>query len=136
MRALRELIEARKKELNRITPDWDRRLREARNRETSPDRLLRLGARLVPEDYLLARALSEHPQGPPELLAALSVHPYAAVRENVARHPGTPVSILRKMAEDDREPLWFLVACNPATPADLRARLRSRLRPASSAKEH
>ncbi len=132
-RALKKMIDARKEELNRITPRWDQKLREARNRETSPERLLRLGRELAPEDYLLARALSEHPQAPPELLAALSVHPYAAARENVARHPKTPPSILKKMAEEQNEPLWFLVACNPSTPEDLRARLRSRLQQTSSA---
>ncbi len=131
-RALKKLIDARNEELNRITPGWDRKLSEARNRETPPERLLRLGRGLAPEDYLLARALSEHPQAPPELLAALSRHPYAAVRENVARHPRTPPSILRKIAEDESEPLWFLVACNPSTPAQLRSRLRSRLRQTSS----
>lgn len=135
IRALIGLMEARRMELNRITPGFDTKLRAARRRETSPAQLLRLAAALAPEDYLLARALSEHPAAPSELLAAFSLHPYAAVRENVARHPRTPVSILQEMADDKHEPLWFLVACNPSTPADLRARLRARLRLASSAED-
>jgi hypothetical protein len=80
------------------------------------------------DDYLLARVLSEHPQAPGELLAHLTSHPYGAVRENVARHPHTPPDVLRKLAEDGREPLWFLVACNPSTPSELRDRLRARMR--------
>jgi hypothetical protein len=32
------------------------------------------------------------------------------------------------MAELANEPLWFLVACNPSTPTDLRDRLRERMK--------
>jgi molybdopterin-guanine dinucleotide biosynthesis protein A len=72
--------------------------------------------------------LTEHAEAPPELLEHLASHPYAAVRENVARHPRTPIAVLRAMAEDPSEPLWFLVACNPAVPSDLRDRLRERMK--------
>jgi hypothetical protein len=89
---------------------------------------LRIGSALHGEDYLLARVLTEHAEAPPELLEHLGSHPYAAVRENVARHPHTPTSVLRAMAELANEPLWFLVACNPSTPTDLRDRLRERMK--------
>jgi hypothetical protein len=59
----------------------------------------------------------------------LASHPYHAARENVARHPRTPTAVLRRMAEDPSEPVWFLVACNPSTPDDLREQLRGRMKP-------
>ena len=127
-RLLQALIQARTEELNRISPAWDRRYRQALNHESSAQALLKLAATLREDDFLLARALAEHPKAPAEILAQLSTHPYHAVRENVARHPSTPAQTLRQLAEESSEPLWFLVACNPATPADLRDRLRARLR--------
>jgi hypothetical protein len=72
--------------------------------------------------------LTGHAEASPELLEHLATHPYSAVRENVARHPHTPCTVLQAMAEDPREPLWFLVACNPSTPSDLRDRLRERMK--------
>ena len=41
----------------------------------------------------------------------------------------TPVKVLRRMAEEASEPLWFLVACNPSTPEDRRERLQARRQP-------
>ncbi len=128
VRQLKKMIAARTKDLNGFSPAWDRKFQQARNPETSSQILLRMGSRLHADDYLLARVLTEHPAAPPELLQHLASHPYAAVRENVARHPSTPVAVLRAMAEDANEPLWFLVACNPSTPADLREVLRSRMK--------
>jgi leucine rich repeat (LRR) protein len=122
------LIRARTEELNRMNPSWDRKFKKARNPKTTSRELLRLAATLTRDDYLLARSLTEHPEAPSELLTHFASHPYAAVRENVARHPRTPPQVLRKLAEDSREPLWFLVACNPSTPQDLRQRLRTRMR--------
>lgn len=127
---LRKLIQLRTRELNRINPGWDRKFQKARDLKTPGVELLRLGGALSPEDYLLARVLTEHPQAPPELLTRLAAHPYAAVRENVARHPLTPMAVLEAMAEDTQEPLWFLVMCNSSTPEPLRERLRARLRDA------
>lgn len=124
---LLKLIDARTQELNRISPGWERRLKRARDPKTSPQALLKMAVTLPPNDYLLARALTEHPQAPAELLEHLARHPYSAVRENVARHPNTPPAVLRQMAEDAAEPLWFLVAFNPASPLDLRERLRARI---------
>src|SRR5208282_1475337 len=100
--------------------------------QTTSEKLLRIGAALHAEDYLLARVLTEHAEAPPELLEHLASHPYPAVRENVARHPRTPAAVLHAMAEDAAEPLWFLVACNPSTPPDLRDRLRERMKQAPS----
>lgn len=128
LRQLRKLIEVRTEELNRLSPVWDRKFKRARDPRTSSRELRRLATWLATDDHLLARALTEHPQAPPELLESLARHPYAAVRENVARHPHTPPAILRQMAEDGTEPLWFLVAFNPVTPQDLRDRLRTRIR--------
>jgi len=127
MRQLQTLIEARTEELNRISRGWDRRYRQALNPGSNPSTLLKLCATLREDDYLLARALTEHPNAPGELLSQLSAHPYHAVRENVARHPQTPPETLRRLAKASSEPLWFLVACNPSTPAGLRDRLRARM---------
>ena len=131
---LARLIKVRTEELNRINPGWDKKFAQARNPKTSAKELLRLAKALPPDDYLLARLLTEHTEAPPELLAQLAAHPYAAVRENVARHPHTPPDVLRKMAEDSSEPLWLLVACNPSTPPELRERLRARMQQAASQK--
>jgi hypothetical protein len=129
-RQLAKLIRARTEELNRINPAWDRKFRKARNPKTTSRELLSLAASAAPDDYLLARVVTEHPEAPGELLEHMASHPYAAVRENVARHPRTPPHLLRKLAEDTKEPLWFLVACNPSTPHELRERLRKRMRQA------
>jgi len=130
-RQLQELIRTRTEELNRINPAWDRKYCQALNPQTTPQTLLKLAATLPASDFLLARALSEHPGAPAELLAKLGSHPYAAVRENVARHPNTSAETLRRLAEAPDEPLWFLVACNPSTPPDLRDRLRARMHSAA-----
>jgi len=127
---LRKLIAARTEELNRLSPGWDRKFNKGRDPGTSSQELLRLAASLSPGDYLLARVLTEHADAPAELLERLASHPYSAVRENVARHPHTPQSVLRRMAEAAAEPLWFLVACNPSCPADLHDQLRARMLPA------
>ena len=128
IRQLKKLIATRTGELNRITPAWDRKFARAQNPQTKSQELLRLARELSPDDYLTARALTEHASAPPELLERMASHSYSAVRENVARHPHTPPEILRKLSEDSREPLWFLVACNPSTPADLKDKLRRRMR--------
>jgi Leucine rich repeat variant len=128
VRILTKLIATRTEELNRITPAWDRKFQKAQDPQSTAQDLLRLGVTLSPDDYLTARVLTEHAEAPPELLERLASHPYAAVRENVARHPHTPAAVLRALAEEAHEPLWFLVACNPSTPPDLRERLRARMR--------
>ena len=128
VRQLKQLIKVRTEDLNRIMPAWDRQFLKARDPHTSSQELLRIASALHPDDYLLARALTEHAEASPELLEHLAAHPYSAVRENVARHPHTPATVLQAMAEDRHEPLWFLVACNPSTPPDLRDRLRERMK--------
>jgi len=128
IRKLERLIEARNEELNRINPAWDRKFKKAHDPATTPRELLRLTVSLSRGDYLLARVLAEHKNASGELLTRLSNHPYPAVRENVARHPNTPVEILREMAADTSDTLWFLVACNPSTPDHLRERLRERMK--------
>ncbi len=131
VRLLKKLIETRTKELNRITPRWDHVFKKVRDPNTSAQELLRLARSLSQDDFLIARGLTEHREASPELLVLYASHPYASVRENVARHPHTPTNVLEAMAEDSREPLWFLVACNPSTPQDLRQRLRERMQEAA-----
>ena len=125
---LRNLIQLRTLELNRINLDWDRKVRRAARRRTAAAELRRLARALPRDDYYLARLLSDHPNTPSAVLARLARHPYRAVRENVARHPSTPVATLRALARERREPLWYLVAFNPSAPEKLRARLRQRIR--------
>ncbi|MHB8653943.1 MAG: hypothetical protein ACYDA9_08705 [Terriglobia bacterium] len=132
---LTKLIKIRTQELNRINPGWDKKFKKAGDSKTTAKELLRLAIELPREDYLLARLLTEHAEAPAELLRHFADHPYAAVRENVARHPRTPADILQKMAEDSSEPLWFLVACNTATPSDLRERLRARMQQTDPSKK-
>jgi hypothetical protein len=128
VKVLKRLIRDRTEELNGLNPSWDRKFHRARNPATTSRELLRLASALHPDDYLLARTLTEHAEAPPELLSHFASHPYAAVRENVARHPHTSEAVLRRLAESPDEPLWFLVACNPSTSAELRQRLRARMR--------
>jgi hypothetical protein len=128
IRQLKRMIEVRTKDLNCFSPAWDRKFQQARNPQTTPDKLSRMASALHAEDYLLARVLTEHPAAPPELLEHLASHPYSAVRENVARHPRTPAAVLVALAEDPHETLWFLVACNSSTPLNLRGRLRQRMK--------
>jgi Leucine rich repeat variant len=132
-RQLKKLIATRTQELNRITPAWDRKFKLTQNPKTAARDLLKLSATLSHDDYLMARVLTEHAEAPPALLERMAVHPYAAVRENVARHPHTPPDVLRKLAEEASEPLWFLVACNPSAPSQLREHLRARMRGAGNA---
>ena len=128
VRDLKRMIAVRTQDLNGFCAAWDRKFQQARDPQTTSQKLVRMGSTLHKDDYLLARVLTEHAEAPPELLQHLASHPYAAVRENVARHPRTPADVLRAMADDSSEPLWFLVACNPSTPPDLRDRLRERMK--------
>ena len=128
MRQLKRMIAVRTEDLKAFSPAWDRKFQQARDPQTPSQKLARIGFALHGDDYLLARVLTEHATAPPELLEHLASHPYVAVRENVARHPHTPAAVLRSMAEDSGEPLWFLVACNPSTPADLRNTLLERMK--------
>ena len=134
IRALESLIAERTRELDSLTPAWDRKFKKAHDPGTTSADLLRIASFLSKDDYLLARVLTEHAEAPPELLERMASHAYAAVRENVARHPKTPERVLRALAEETNEPLWFLVACNPSTPAELRERLRARMKDGASKK--
>src|SRR6266849_4079536 len=79
-------------------------------------------------DYYLLRLISEHPKVTSKTLARLAKHPYAAIRENVARHPNADPTTLAWLAKDRSQPLWYLVAFNPKTPSTLRRKLQERLR--------
>lgn len=124
---LRQLIQLRTLELNRINPTWDRKAQRAAHPRTSAAVLERLATGAPREDYFLARLITQHAHTPPAVLARLARHPYRSVRENVARHPRTPVATLRALCRNRREPLWYLVAFNPRTPEKLRTRLRARI---------
>ena len=132
-RELEALIAARTAELNDITPDWDKRMAEARDPATVADRLAELAQKAPADDYLLLRTISEHPNTPSSVLALLARHSYDAIKENVARHPHADYQTLERLAADPERPLWFLVACNQAAPAVLRERLRKRMEAAEAA---
>lgn len=124
---LRQLIALRTAELNRINPDWERKVeRVARSRSAAE--LARMERRTPRADYYLLRRISESSHTSAATLARLGRHPYVAIRETVARHPNTPVATLRALCRDTRQPLWYLVAFNPNTPPALREKLRARIR--------
>ena len=130
---LQSLIEERTRELNGINRDWDRKLDTARNPQATSQELAMLAETAPADDYLLLRTIAEHPNTPAAILDKLSEHPYDAVLENVARHPNASVQTLEQLASDPNRPLWFLVACNAATPEPLRERLRRRMSAAAAA---
>jgi len=124
--ALHRMIDARTAELNQINPNFDEQLKLARDADARPEQLAGLAQSAPDHDWLLLRTISEHPHTPAEVLARLALHPYAAVRENVARHPRADAATLEKLASDPESELWLLVSCNEAAPPELRERLRSR----------
>jgi hypothetical protein len=79
-------------------------------------------------DFYLLRLISEHPRVSSRTLSRLARHPYGAIRENVARHPNADPNTLAWLSRDRSQPLWYLVAFNPNTPAMLRRKLQQRLR--------
>ena len=127
-RTLEELIHARTVELNRVNPIWDQKVSMVLSADVRPEVLDQLAREAPEEDYYLLRLISEHPKVPAKTLGLLAQHPYPAIRENVARHPSTDPATLRRLCRDRTQPLWYLVAFNPNTPADLRRRLQERLR--------
>lgn len=125
---LRQLIALRTAELNQINPGWDRKVELVSDRKTSAAQLARLERQTPRADYYLLRSISEHPKTPAGTLARLARHPYAAIRENIARHPNASVATLRALCRDRSQPLWYLVAFNSNTPPALREKLRARIR--------
>jgi hypothetical protein len=123
---LHKLIDARTAELEQINPRFDEQLQVARDPDTRAEQLASLAAGASKDDWLLLRTIVENPNTPPQALAALVDHPYEAVRENIARHPRADAATLEKLASDPERELWLLVACNSATPPELRDRLRVR----------
>jgi hypothetical protein len=127
-RVLEELIHARTKELNQINSAWDEKIGLVLSAEVKPDLLDKLARQAPKSDYYLLRLISEHPKVPARTLGRLAKHPYAAIRENVARHPNADASTLSWLSRDRSQPLWYLVAFNPNTPVGLRRKLQERLR--------
>lgn len=128
LKLVKALIEARNRELDRINPDWGRKVKLAMNPRTRADQLARLAMKTPRSDYLLLRTISEHPSTPAFILAELAKHPYDAIRENVARHPNTDAATLEELCRTHGQPLWYLVAFNPNTPPELREKLRAKIK--------
>jgi len=127
-RVLEELIHARTKELDHINSSWDEKVGLVLNAESKAEMLDKLAREAPESDYYLLRLISEHPKVTSKTLSKLAKHPYAAIRENVARHPNADPITLASLSRDRSQPLWYLVAFNPNTPAVLRRRLQDRLR--------
>jgi Leucine rich repeat variant len=126
-RAIQRLIHDRTEELNRINPDWDVKVSAALKVDARPEALDELHRSSPEEDYYLLRLISEHPRTGARTLRKLAAHPYAAIRENVARHPNADGPTLERLSRDRSQPLWYLVAFNSNAPASLRERLHKRL---------
>ncbi len=127
-RVLEELIHARTQELNHINAAWDEKIGLVLSAEVRPDTLDKLAREAPQSDYYLLRLISEHPKVTSRTLECLAKHPYAAIRENVARHPNADPTTLASLSRDRSQPLWYLVAFNPNTPGTLRRKLQERLR--------
>jgi hypothetical protein len=127
-RVLEELIHARTKELDHINSSWDEKVGLVLNAESKAEMLDKLAREAPESDYYLLRLISEHPKVTSKTLSKLAKHPYAAIRENVARHPNADPVTLASLSRDRSQPLWYLVAFNPNTPAVLRRKLQDRLR--------
>jgi hypothetical protein len=127
-RILEELIHARTRELNQINTAWDEKIGLVLSADAKPDMLEKLVKQAPEEDFYLLRLISEHPRANSKTLNRLAKHPYAAIRENVARHPNADAPTLTWLSKDRSQPLWYLVAFNPNTPTPLQRRLRDRLK--------
>ena len=127
-RALEELIHARTRELNQINTAWDEKIGLVLSADAKPEMLEKLVKQAPEEDFYLLRLISEHPRSNAKTLQRLGRHPYAAIRENVARHPSADAATLTQLSKDRSQPLWYLVAFNPNTPTQLQRRLRDRLK--------
>jgi ribosomal 50S subunit-associated protein YjgA (DUF615 family) len=125
-RLLEELIHTRTQELNRINSAWDEKISVVLNAEVEPETLEKLSHHAPREDYYLLRLISEHPKATSRTLRRLARHPYAAIRENIARHPNADAETLTRLSRDKAQPLWYLVAFNPSAPAALRRELKTR----------
>jgi hypothetical protein len=127
-RNLEELIHARTRELNFINTAWDEKIGLVLSAEAKPEMLEKLAKQAPKEDFYLLRLISEHPRANAKTLSRLAHHPYGAIRENVARHPNSDSNTLTYLSKDKTQPLWYLVAFNPNTPAPLQRKLRDRLK--------
>jgi len=127
-RIIEELIHERTRELNHINSSWDEKVGVVLNADSKAEMLERLAHEAPETDYYLLRLISEHPKVSAKTLGRLAKHPYGAIRENVARHPNADPTTLMLLSKDRSQPLWYLVAFNPNTPAALRSKLQDRLR--------
>lgn len=125
---LERMIYSRTLELERLNPRWDEQVHTVLHPAVTPEDLDRLARKAPKEDYFLLRLISEHPRASAGTLAYLSRHPYAAIRENVARNPNTDAKTLTRLSRDRSHALWCLVALNPSAPAPLRRQLEKQLK--------
>ena len=107
---------------------WDEKIGLVLSADAKPEMLEKLVKQAPEEDFYLLRLISEHPRSNAKTLQRLGRHPYAAIRENVARHPNADATTLTYLSKDRSQPLWYLVAFNPNTPSTLQRRLRDRLK--------
>ena len=115
-RVLEELIHARTKELNETNSSWDEKVGMVLSAEASSDQLDKLAKQAPKSDFYLLRLISEHPRVSSKTLGRLARHSYAAIRENVARHPNAEPATLAMLSRDRTQPLWYLVAFIPTLP--------------------
>ena len=108
--SLEELIHARTRELNQINTAWDEKIGLVLSSDAKPEMLEKLAKQAPEEDFYLLRLISEHPRSNAKTLQRLGRHPYAAIRENVARHPNADAATLTPLSKDRSQPLWYLVA--------------------------
>ena len=127
-RTLEQLIHGRTQELNSVNDDWDLKVGMLLSADAKPELLEKLFARSSRARLLFAAANQRTSAGNCEDSEPFAKHPYAAIRENVARHPNADSATLTALSKDRSQPLWYLVAFNPNTPAALRAKLQERLR--------
>ena len=106
---LEELIHERTKELNQINSGWDEKVGWVLSSDSKPELLEKLAKEAPDSDFYLLRLISEHPRVSSKTLARLAKHPYAAIRENVARHPNADPATLSALSRDRSQPLWYLV---------------------------
>jgi len=96
--------------------------------DANPEMLEKLAKQAPQEDFYFAEADQRAPARKCENADEAREHAYAAIRENVARHPNADPATLTWLSKDRSQPLWCPVAFKPNTPTPLQRRLRDRLK--------
>lgn len=132
-RILQEMIYARTLELDRLNPAYDEKITVALRIDTTAQQLDRLAREAPPNDLMLLRLISQHPNTSAATLNRLARHPHTPIRENVARHPHTSAGTLQRLARERNVLIWCLIARHPNAPAALKRRLERRVRGSAAA---